>query len=223
MTRGFDSCLLLIREILARELSEDLAVTILFEAFDELEAGAPERIEDLGPFVDGPLWKHLDRRLPAELATSLHRRIGRLLDEGDHAAWEEETGKTRRLPQVREAVPVLVAAIGGRFARVLETALGPAAEVERVRDVAALAARLEAGTPFFVVVDGHEPPAGGAEETATALRALAPSGTPVLWACETPHGRRLAPIVEERVGRLVTLDSRDGVSSLFDLILSRLR
>lgn len=220
---GASDLLILIREQMAAELHEDLASSIMFSALDELSGEAPETIEALETFVDGPLWKTMMRRVPLDVAASLHVQIARLVHVGPSESWEEESEVTGRMRFVGTApVPVTIGASSTRFSKLLRTALGPMAVQTTVAgDAGSLRRAVESGGPALVILDCREPPRGSLVNVAEALRFMPRNAVAVLWGSEVEFGQRLAGALSPTPIHYVTLDSQDGVSGLFDLVASR--
>lgn len=228
--------MVMLREALERVVAPEVATALLFEALERSGGTPPASVEAARALAGGPLADAVRRRVSATQAAELLEHVGRAFDppegdgvavevEVDAATWDSDIpSATRQMAVVRNPVPVVVLADGESAAERLLLCLGE----DRVRavgvgDDAALRKAVFACSALIVLVDAVAPARVEADALTAALRGLPDNAMAVLWGSETGWARALVPRLEAAGVRLVTLDRREGLEPLLDLVLARFR
>lgn len=227
--------MVLLREALEGVVTPEVATALLFAALERAGGAPPGSLEEARGFARGALAETMRERVPEGDASRILQRIEERLAhprgpesidvDVDPDAWgEEDPTATKQMLVVRKPVPVVVISAGGSFAERLVMCLGE----DRVRavatgDEASLRKAVFAYSPLIVLVDGVGPTSMDAGALTAALHDVPDSAMPVLWGSETGWSRSILPRFEGAGVRLVTLDRREGIEPLLDLVLARFR
>ncbi|MFK7990274.1 MAG: hypothetical protein AB8I08_29910 [Sandaracinaceae bacterium] len=222
-----------LRRTLEEALDTDVASTVLFEALGESATGVPRTRDEVLFVVQGPLREVLTRRLDAVQAERLVHRVEHQLSPAEPVTLEmpledlasegRREDATATVP-TSAAVPVLVVASGPAFAVKLELALGERRVSPRTAsDPASLEDALGDATPALMIVDATSPPTLSDTIVIRAGHTLPTTTACVLFGVELPYGRRLLKSIDAQDRPWVTLERREGVAPLFDLVRSRRR
>lgn len=230
--------MVLLRQALEGVVAPELATALLFDALERAGGAPPTSLDGVRAFARGALADAARGRVPEGDTATILARLDRLLArepsgdaeesidvEVDPDAWrDEDPTATKQMPVVRKPVPVVVISAGESFAERLVMCLGE----DRVRavptgDEPALRKAVFAYSPLIVLVDGVGPTSIDAGALAAALHDVPDSAMPVLWGSETGWSRSILPRLEAAGVRLVTLDRREGIEPLLDLVLARFR
>ena len=139
---------------------------------------------------------------------------------GSRRAANREDDATTAIPTGRDPVLVAVVANGGALASRLAAALGAdRVSPVTVRSIEALASLDK--EPGVVVVDGTDFAAIEAPDLAEALGRLSPTTARVVWASDLPYGRRIAHALAQARMPHASIDRREGVEPLLDVVRSR--
>jgi hypothetical protein len=232
--RGARAEIVLIREALEGFIAPEIATALIFDALSEAQT-PPASLHETREFVAGPLSQAVRRRLRPDDVTQVIRIMQGVIDaaidrdgvdvevEFDPTASSSgiDGGATKPMSTMNMPVPVAVVAEGGSFADRLQLCLGDdRVYAFTVASPAALRKALFSHLPLLAVIDGSASEGADAEELADVLRGIPDSVVPVLWAGETAWGERLRAHAPRR---LVSLDRREGIEPLCDLVLSRYR
>jgi hypothetical protein len=239
--RGAHQEIVLIREALESFIAPEAATAIIFDALARSPA-PPRNLHEARTFVTGPLSDVVGRRVRPDEVTSIIRIMKDVIDsaiERDGVDVEveldplastpgESATDTQQMSTITRPVPVVVLAGSSTFADRLALCLGEdRVYTTTVSSAAALRKALFAQFPMLVVFDATAIGEVQAEAVVEVLRGFPDSVVPVLWAGETPWGERLVNLslrqTRSRAAALVTLDRREGIEPLCDLVLSRFR
>lgn len=239
--RGAHQEIVLIREALEGFIAPEVATAIIFDALAQSPA-PPRSLHEARTFVAGPLTNVVSRRVRADEVTSIIRLMQDVIDsaierdgldvdvEIDTLASTPGEGstETQQMSTIARPVPVVVVAASSTFADRLALCLGEdRVYTTTVSSAAALRKALFAQFPMLVVFDASAIGEIEADSIVDVLRGFPDSVVPVLWAGETPWGERLVNLAMRMTGSraaaLVTLDRREGIEPLCDLVLSRFR
>ncbi len=233
--------IVLIREALEGVMAPEVATAIIFDALAQANT-PPQGLHEARSFVDGPLSDVMSRRVRADDVTSIIRLMQGAIDaaidrdgldvdveiDALASASGEGSTETQQMSTITRPVPVVVVASGTTFADRLGLCLGEdRVYTTTVGTAAALRKALFAHFPMLVVFDASAIGEIDAESIADVLRGFPDNVVPVLWAGETAWGERLMAIAPRnsasRGPALVTLERKEGIEPLCDLVLSRFR
>ena len=222
-----------LRRTLEQALETHLASTVLFEALGAAGSEVPQSLDDVLLVVRGPLRDVLSRRLGTEEANLLVGRVEDQLTPNEPSTVEvslddfalessRKDDSTTAVPTALEAVRVMVLAGGQAFAHKLEVALGS----ERVDPFVVsspveLKDALVAAPPAILLVDATDFPGIDSKALIGAAHAVPTTTACVLWGLELPYGRQFVAAIEAQHRRWVTLELREGIAPLLDLVRSR--
>jgi hypothetical protein len=224
----------LLREVLENIVAPQTATALLFDALERSGRGPPSTLEDARTFAQNALADAIRGRVRPDEASQIIRLIDEFFAraiENDGLAIEvdvTETGEhddpsaTAQMAVVQKPVPVVVFEATGAFAERLTACLGEDRVFAVVTvDETSLRKAVFCYAPLVLVVDGVSPPPDvDPLALAAVLRGLPHASLPVLWGSETRWGRELLEVVEPAGVKLVTLDRREGIEPLLDLVLA---
>lgn len=231
--RGARAEIVLIREALESVAAPEVATAILFDALANATS-PPTTLVEARSFVSGPLRDAVRRRLRGDESTSIIRIVEGAIDSAIDrdgldvevefdplASSVERTTETQQMETIARPVPVVVLAQNDSFAQRLTLCLGEdRVYATTVSTPAALRKAVFAQSPLVVVVDGAACESMSADVVADVVRGVPDNVVPVLWNGATEWARGL---VERSPLRLVTLERKEGIEPLCDLVLSRFR
>lgn len=221
--------------VLRRSLEEAMEVhaasTVLFEALGASGANVPQTRDDVLTLVRGPLRQVLTRRLDAERAEAIVAHIvSRLCPDPStlEMPLDELAAETRRedstssFTTAHEVVSVMVVAASLGFAQRINVAFGTGRVAPWVVSTELeLADGLEGTPPPIVIVDASDIPAIPQRALMQKLTALPSTTACVVWGRELPYGRSLAQAAEASGRAWITLEKKEGIAPLLDLVRSR--
>ncbi|MCS6799010.1 MAG: hypothetical protein NZ898_10850 [Myxococcota bacterium] len=221
--RGGEAALAVVREVLEGFLEPRRAGVVVFEALAEAgRSDLPESQEEVVEFVRGPLRTVASRWMGEAHADLLVDRTLAILDRG-RASQPEPGGSLQTIQMMVSEGPLraLVVSRGPALAVRLRAALGGerfgAGVVDRIERLDSMA---DVVHPHVVVLDGPDPVRTDVETLVEALARLPVETVRVSWGSGAEFSwiedvqRRL----EERGVTLVTIDRREGVEPLLDLL-----
>lgn len=231
--------IVLIREALEGVMAPEVATAILFDALAKANT-PPSSLHEARTFVTGPLTDVMTRRVrPDDVASILrlmHGAIDAAIDRDGidleveidplASAPGEGSTETQQMSTISRPVPVVVLATANTFSERLGLCLGEdRVYTSTVASAAALRKALFAQFPMLVVIDASSIGDVDPEAVAEVVRGFPDSVVPVLWAGETPWGARLLALAPRTASArsVVTLDRKEGIEPLCDLVLSRFR
>lgn len=220
-----------LRRTLEEALTAKVASAVLFEALGT-GGGVPRSLSEVLAIVHGPLRAILEKRLGASDASALVAKI----EAGLRPVWDEvatvdapldelaaqaSADATAAFPVQRNPVMVAIVAGGPGFELRLATALGPQrAAPFTVRSLADLR-ELAESPPGVLLVDASDFPPVRAPEIVEVARKLPRSTACVLYGCDLPYGNAFLSVLAGEARPWVTLELREGIAPLLDLIRSR--
>ncbi len=223
-----------LRRALEDALETRAASSILFEALSDAGKRIPQTLEEVLEVVRGPLRGVLTRRLGEHQGLALVMRIeAELVPAGGELATmelslDELAAETRRedataaFPTADRAVPVLIVAAGRAFEHRLAVALGERrAAPTTVTGHDGLRHALSGEPPSIFVVDASDLPAIDPSRVIAAAAAFPATTTCVLWGPRLPYGRRFTAAMAGSARSWLTLELREGIEPLLDLVRSR--
>ncbi|MBX7191563.1 MAG: hypothetical protein K1X94_05880 [Sandaracinaceae bacterium] len=234
--RGAHQEIVLIREALEGFIAPEIATAILFDALAQTST-PPSNLHEARTFVTGPLSEVVRRRVRSDEVTSIVRLVQGAIDAAidrdgvdvdvdfDPAASAPGDGPTatQQMSTITRPVPVVVLAASSTFADRLGLCLGEdRVYASTVASAQGLRKAIFAQSPMLVVFDGSSLAELDPEPIAEVLRGFPDNVVPVLWAGETAWGARLMTIAPRKPA-LVTLERKEGIEPLCDLVLSRFR
>jgi hypothetical protein len=214
----------LIREALEGVIEPSTASGIVFEALEAAGANdLPDGLPALLAFVRGPLATVLGKRVGGAIADEVTERIEQTFERIDagYPTSRSDMGSTLELPIGGGPVKVLVVSRSSGLAVRLRAVLGGfTTQIANAATPSAAREKAAGLVPDLVIVDAAEP----IDEIDALLDVLVDLGgttTRVLWGEEQPAGARLKRAAANRKTPLTTVDRREGVETLLDLIRSR--
>ncbi|MBN8614969.1 MAG: hypothetical protein J0L92_30500 [Deltaproteobacteria bacterium] len=231
--------IVLIREALEGLMAPEVATALLFDAL--AQTGEPPRsLHEARSFVSGPLTSVMSRRVRPDDVTSILRLMHGAIDaaidrdgvdvdveiDSLASASGEGSTETQQMSTIARPVPVVVLAASASFSERLGLCLGEdRVYCSTVATAAALRKALFAQFPMLVVIDASSVGEVDADSVAEVVRGFPDGVVPVLWAGETPWGERLLSLAPRTASarNVVTLDRKEGIEPLCDLVLSRFR
>ena len=226
----------ILRRTLEGALDTRAASAILFEALSAAGNRVPQTRAEVLAVVRGPLHEVLARRFAADVAEEL---VGRIEEElaprvedpvtleqplDELAAETRRDDATATFHTADGVVPVLVVAAGRGFESRLAVALGERrAAPFTVSSHEALGYAMRDSAPPVFLVDASDFPRIDTRHLLAAGAALPPTTTCVLWGAELPYGKSFARAITTQERPWVTLELREGIAPLLDLIRSRRR
>ena len=232
----------LVRRLLEQEVGARIASVALFEA---VQGRAPASLAELVALVDGPLRAVLRRKVEVARADEVIDRISYAIapeslemqlppdepatvevsieDTGPTGLARPKADATASWPTFGSVVSLVVLAAGKSFEGRLATALGDERVVVRTASGRAAVVRMLAEEPALVLVDASDYPRLDPNVVLAACSALPAATTCVLWGSELPFGRQFNELLDERPRPWVTLELREGIAPLLDIVRSRRR
>jgi hypothetical protein len=213
----------LVREALEGVIEPTTASVVLFDA---LELGGAETLpgspEELLAFVRGPLCRVVEVRIGAHEATDVVQRIETTIERITHGMpVRDMAGTTLELPIGSGPVRVLVLSRSSSLAIRLRAALGGLMIAVKNAANEAEARSVERGLdPQIVIVDAMEPWAD-TDPIVPFLETCPGTTTRILWGEEQSVGRLIARKAAAKKTPLTTVERREGVEPLLDLVRSR--
>ena len=214
----------LIREALEGVIEPTSASVVLFDA---LEVGGSERLPDgldeLLDFVRGPLRRVTEERIGVAAAEEVLGRIESTFERiaKGYPTSRDGMGVTLELPVGGGPVKVLVVSRSSGLAVRLRASLG-GLHIQVANSSTPGVARQKAAAlqPDVVVVDAVNP-IDDLDAILDVLVDLGDTVTRVLWGDEQAAGSRLKRRAVNRKTPLTTVERREGVEPMLDLIRSR--
>lgn len=212
----------LIRESLAGLVAPDVASAVLLGALEEWGEALPSSQDDVLAFVRGPLFARVRARAGLESAREVVAHIERVLgvppSEGGPSRRKRSNLTTvagRRTGTVRLVVVAsssglaerLRVALGGEGLAVV-TATEPGSTTALVTDLRANVVLFDARDAPLVPVDSFVEP----------LTSVPDDVVRIIWSSGEGSAERLFRALDERDVRVVSLDRREGVEPLLDLL-----
>lgn len=233
--RGAHAEIVLIREALEGFIAPEVATAIIFDALAQAPS-PPSSLHEARSFVSGPLTDVVSRRMRPSDVTSVIRLMQDVIDSAIDrdgvdvdvdfdplSSSTERSTETQQMSTIARPVPVVVLAEQPLFADRLGLCLGEdRVYTSTVGNAAALRKALFAQSPLLVVIDATTVSSLVVDEVADVLRGFPDNVVPVLWGGETAWGERLVALAPRKPA-VVTLDRKEGIEPLCDLILSRFR
>jgi len=235
--RGAHAEIVLIREALEGFISPEVATAIIFDALAQ-SASPPSSLHEARTFVAGPLSEVVSRRMRPSDVTSVIRLMKGVIDSAIDrdgvdvdvdidfdplSSSTEKSTETQQMSTIVRPVPVVVLAEQSIFADRLGICLGEdRVYTSTVTSPAGLRKALFAQSPLLVVLDATACASVSVDEVAEVLGGFPDNVVPVLWGGETAWGERLVALAPRKPA-VVTLDRKEGIEPLCDLILSRFR
>jgi len=221
--------------VLRRSLEEALEVhtasTVLFEALGAAGSRVPQTRDDVLELVRGPLREILARRLdPARAEDIVAQVVDRIRPDpstvemplDDLAAETRREDSTSSFTTAHEVVSVMVVAASLGFAQRINVAFGTGRVAPWVVSTEReLEDALEGQAPPIVIVDASDIPAIPQRVLMRRLAALPSTTACVVWGRELPYGRVLAEATEASGRAWITLEKKEGIAPLLDLVRSR--
>lgn len=225
-----------LRRTLEQALDSRLASSLLFEALGASGGGVPQSREEVLAVVHGTLRDALARRVGQGEAASIVERIDHALADAYDAVATQEVPldqlaaqtspdeATAAFPTDDRAVRVIVVAGGRGFEQRLAVALGERRIAPHtVRSHEGLRQALDDDAPAIFLVDASDFPAIDPAHLLAAGEALPRATTCVLWGAELPYGKNLLRSIAAHERPWTTLELREGIDPLLDLVRSRRR
>lgn len=225
-----------LRRVLEEALDSRLASSLLFEALGASGKRVPQSRDEVLSVVHGALREALARRMDDEEAGSIVERIDAALTDAYDAVATQEVPldqlaaqtspdeATAAFPTEDRAVRVVVIAGGHGFEQRLDVALGERRVApQTVRSHEGLRRALSDDAPAIFLVDASDFPAIDPVHLLAAAEALPRATTCVLWGAELPYGKNLLRSIEAHDRPWTTLELREGIDPLLDLVRSRRR
>lgn len=229
--------LVLLREALEGVVSPEVATALLFDALEISGRRPPQSLEEMRTFAEDALAEAVRRKVRDGEASQILKLVDDLFEraiegdgvaidvEVDPEAWSDEKPcATTQMATVQRPVPVVVLAAEGAFAERLTACLGDdRVYAVAVADEAAFRKAVFAYSPLLVLLDATRPVPIPEGPLAKALRGLPDTAMPVLWGAESEWARAAVPGLEAAGVSMVTLERREGIEPLLDLVLARFR
>lgn len=213
----------LVREALEGVMHPNLASSIVFEAM--VRGGISELPVDptaFREFVDGPLREATAHRIGASDAAALATQLSQVVERAA-GPWRSraEDRATTRMDVSAGPVRVLVVS-KGRLAVWLRAALsGDSVEIRSVADVVTASEVLPAFTPLLGVLDASALPHHADVDSIVRWLGSLPVDGRVLWGVENAAAAPLMEALQSEGTACTSIDSRESVEPLLDLIRSR--
>ncbi len=218
----------LVREHLETVLSPSVAASALFEALGAVSM--PVSARETAALVTGPLRSVLASRLRQGEADGLIEDVLVALApalDGERAHHMQPRGDaTLEVPisGAGEAVRLAVMGASEIVAQQIEGALGPmrvSAVTLRTAIGLERACTVPVTTPEIVLIDASRFPAIEPHELAQALAGLPETAVRVIWGADLPYGAALMRDILARGGTATSVDRKEGVEPILDLVRSR--
>ncbi len=233
--RGAHAEIVLIREALEGFISPEVATAIIFDALAQ-SSHPPASLHEARSFVAGPLSEVVSRRIRPSDVTSVIRLMKDVIDSAIDrdgvdvdvdfdplSSSTERSTETQQMSTITRPVPVVVLAEQSLFADRLGICLGEdRVYTSTVTSPAGLRKALFAQSPLVVVLDATTCANISIEDVVEVLRGFPDNVVPVLWGGETAWGERLVASAPRKPA-VVTLERKEGIEPLCDLVLSRFR
>lgn len=225
MAGRFDpmTAMYLVREALEGVMHPNLASSIVFEAM--VRGGIselPNDLEAFSDFVHGPLREATAHRIGASDAAALSSQLS-LVVERAAGPWRSSADEraTARMDVSAGPVRVLVAS-KGKLAVWLRAALsGDSVAVRSVADVATASDVVPAFTPLLGILDANALPHHADVDSIARWVASLPVNGRVVWGAENAAAGAVVAALEREGTVCTSIDSRESVEPLVDLIRSR--
>ncbi len=213
----------LLRESLEGTLEPTLAQNVLFEAMERRGGHPPPDRASLESLAQNELavvlTERVGARTAADILADIMLSLGRMPADPPRMRGRDDTAS---IPHESTPLGVLVSASGGVGAR-LHAAIGPdRMTLTSARNAVADAALLRA-TPAVVLIDGADFAAIEPSELAALLSRVPSTTARLLYGPDLPYGAAVLRAVAEIGESITTLDRREGLAPLLDVIRSRAR
>lgn len=212
----------LVRETLESVLAPNLASATLFEALEAFGGTLPNTPSDVLAFVQGPLLASLRRRHGGG-ADPLIADLARILAPTD-VRRDRDLEITREVPLESQQVLVFVLSTSDGLATKIEVALGTHRVATLSYDEAPRFSKAAAfRPPSLVLVDCASFPPIEPSAMPALLAPLPPTTVRGLWGTDTPYGAVLMRQLVDAKSTFTSIDRREGLPPILDLIRARSR
>ncbi len=208
--------IVVVREVLEGMLAPDLAQSLLFAALDSIQV-EPRGRDGWLAFAEGPLYREIDRKVGAHLATEVLDQLTAILGRPTPPP-QRDSSTTNEYDRREGPTRVLVVASQPHLARSLKGALGPMVSAMSLAEPESLLDVIQAVGPAILLVDLTDELTMSSAILRAGVIVLPPKSIVLLWDEGTEAGETLRTELRGCGRPVAWVDRREGVQPLLDHI-----